>query len=98
MNDMETSGKSRLVRNAIIVAVILVAAIALNPNKQRHDEALRKKVADRSPIAGMLGVGRAMSWMTSYHSLGIASYTKSDDRVISIGALGLVWVRLPSGD
>ena len=97
MNDMETSGKSRLVRNTIIVAVILVAAIALNPSKRRHDDALRKKVADRSPIAGMLGLGRVMSWTTSYHSLGVASYTKSDDRVISIGALGVVWVRLPSG-
>lgn len=97
MSELESSGKSRRVRNAIVVVVILLAAVALNPSKQRHDDALRKKVADQSPIAGMLGLGRIMSWTTSYHSLGIASYTTSDDRVISVGALGIVYVRLPRG-
>lgn len=97
MNDLETTGKSRRVRNAIVVVVILLVAVALNPGKRRHDDALRQKVADQSPIAGMLGIGRIMTWTTSYHSLGIASYTTSDDRVISVGALGLVYVRLPRG-
>ena len=47
----------------------------------------------RSVIAGMLGAGSLAAWATGYHSLGLCSYTKANDRIISIGAFGIVHVR-----
>jgi hypothetical protein len=76
----------------IIFLLGLVLALALNPSGERHRQAIRDAEADRSPIAGALGLGALKSLVVEYHSLGIASYTSMDDRVISVGAMGLVHV------
>jgi hypothetical protein len=34
-----------------------------------------------------------MGWLTRYHSVGVASYTEVDGKVISVGAFGLVFVK-----
>lgn len=86
------SSKSYLRTAAIIVAVV-VAAVAFNPDEARHDRAIRDDVASRSSVANVLGGGRVMGWLTRYHSVGIASYTEVDDKVISVGAFGLVYVK-----
>jgi hypothetical protein len=78
----------------VIIAILLflVLGLALNPSGDRHREAIRAAVAERSPIAGALGLGALKSLVVEYHSLGIASYTKTDDHVISFGAFGFVHV------
>jgi len=84
---------SKKILSAIIAVLLLViAAFALNPSAAQHRNAIRDAVADQSPIAGMLGLGALVSLATDYHSAGVFSYTKADDRVISIGAFGLVHV------
>ena len=39
------------------------------------------------------GLGSLAAFTSSYHSLGVASYTKAGDTVLSVGALGFVYVR-----
>jgi hypothetical protein len=43
----------------------------------------------------MLGLGSLAAFASSYHSLGIASYTKAGERTLSIGVLGMVFVQQP---
>lgn len=76
----------------IVVLLLVVAALALNPSAAQHRDAIREAIADQSPIAGMLGLGTLASFAVNYHSNGVFSYTKADDRVISIGAFGVVHV------
>lgn len=78
----------------VIIAILffLVLGMALNPSGDRHREAIRAAVAERSPIAGALGLGALKSLIVEYHSFGLGSYTVADDRVISFGALGFVHV------
>jgi len=49
-------------------------------------------VAERSPIAGALGLGALAAFSSSYHPLGVASYTQVGERTVSIGFLGMVFV------
>ncbi|HEX7889087.1 MAG TPA: hypothetical protein VF522_06990 [Ramlibacter sp.] len=76
----------------LVVAVIVLAAIVLNPSPERHREKIREAIAQRSPIAGALGLGSIAAMVTNYHSLGVASYTKAGDKTLSVGAFGLVFV------
>ncbi|HEY1180773.1 MAG TPA: hypothetical protein VGE56_00600 [Rhodocyclaceae bacterium] len=79
--------------SVIVFLLVLVAAMALNPSETKHRSAIREAVAERSPIAGMLGLGALKAMTVEYHSYGVVSYTSSDDYVISVGALGMVHVR-----
>lgn len=80
----------------IVVLAALVAAFALNPSAERHRSEVREAVAERSPVAGLLGVGALTAFVSTYHPLGVASYTTVNDRVVSIGAFGIVYVRQPA--
>lgn len=75
-----------------IPAAVLVLAFVLNPSPERHRERIRATVGERSPIAGLLGVGALKAFASNYHSLGVASYTKAGERVLSVGAFGMVFV------
>lgn len=77
---------------AIVAAIVLVLAFVLNPSPDRHREKIREAIAERNPIAGVLGVGALTAFASGYHSLGVASYTKFDDRLASIGFMGMVFV------
>ncbi|CAN7501047.1 hypothetical protein [Rhizobacter sp. LjRoot28] len=80
----------------IVVLAALVAAFALNPSAERHRSEVRDAVAERSPVAGLLGVGALTAFVSTYHPLGVASYTTVNDRVVSVGAFGVVYVRQPA--
>ena len=41
----------------ISVAVLVAAAALLNPSAERHRQQIQASVAERSPLAGVLGVG-----------------------------------------
>ena len=86
---------NKSVRTGLIALAILVAAVVLNPSPERHRQRIADVIAERSELAGLLGIGRLASFISNYHSLGIASYTKVGDRVASIGLLGFVFVREP---
>ena len=54
---------------------------------------IKEAVANRSPVARVLGIGAIAAFATTYHSWGLCSYTTTAERTISIGAFGLVHVR-----
>jgi len=66
--------------------------VATNPSAERHRERIRAAIADRSPIAGLLGLGAVTAFVSTYHDLGVASYTRVQDRVVSVGAFGAVFL------
>lgn len=84
------SKKSLMLIIVFLVAVLI--AMALNPSDAKHRAAIRAAVAERSPIAGALGLGVLRAMTVEYHTYGIFSYTTFDDHVISTGALGMVHV------
>jgi hypothetical protein len=75
-----------------VVAATAVAAAALNPTPEQHRARIKTAVTERSPIAGMLGLGSLAALTTAYHSVGVASYTVFNDRTVSIGAFGTVFI------
>jgi hypothetical protein len=80
-------------KNPIIVAiVVIVLAVLLNPSADRHREKINTAVTERNPIAGMFGAGAITALASGYYSLGIASYTKANDRIVSVGFMGMVFV------
>jgi hypothetical protein len=78
---------------AAVGALLLAGlAFALNPSGDRHRAKIKAAIAERSPVAGALGLGAVAAVATTYHDLGVASYTTFGERVISVGAFGLVFV------
>ena len=82
----------KAVTSAIVTAAVFAAAIAFNPSADKHREKIRQATADRHPVAGALGLGALKAFVSSYHSWGVASYTTANERVLSIGAFGMVVV------
>jgi hypothetical protein len=83
---------TRFLKPAVAIAVILVLAVVLNPSPKQHRVKIKEAVAERSPLAGTLGVGALTAFASTYHSVGIGSYTKVGDHIISYGFLGMVFV------
>lgn len=76
---------------SVVAAIALVGlAIAFNPSPEKHREKIREAIAERSPLAGILGIGSLTAFVSSYHSLGVASYTVVNDRTVTVGAFGMV--------
>jgi heme O synthase-like polyprenyltransferase len=93
--------RSTMIKNiivpAIIVAAIIAAAFALNPSPERHRAKIRESVAERSQLAGVLGLGALTAFASTYHPLGVASYTTVNGHTTSIGMFGMVFVMEASG-
>lgn len=83
----------KIVVPVVIVFVLIAAAFALNPSPEKHREEIRKAIAERNQLAGLLGIGALTAFASSYHQLGVASYTTVADRTASIGVFGMVFVR-----
>ena len=88
---MRAMQKSRYVA-VIGVLSVLVLALALNPSAEQHRAQIKAAIAERSPIAGALGIGSLTAFTSTYHSLGVASYTTANDKTVSVGAFGVVVV------
>jgi hypothetical protein len=81
-----------------LTAIVVALAFALNPSPEQHRAKIKAAVAERSPIAGALGVGALAAFASTYHPLGVASYTTVNDRTVSWGAFGMVFFIQPSKD
>lgn len=84
--------RTKTLLSLAVPAAVLALAFVLNPSPERHRESIRAAVGERSPLAGLLGVGALKAFASNYHSLGVASYTRGGDRVLSFGVLGAVFV------
>ena len=78
--------------SAVVAAAVTAAAFLLNPSPEQHREKIAAAIAERSPLAGALGIGALTAFTSSYHALGVASYTTVNERTVSIGAFGMVFV------
>ena len=76
----------------IVVAVTAVVAVALNPTPEQHRAKIKTAVSERSPVAGALGLGSLAAFASAYHSVGVGSYTVVNERTVSIGAFGAVFI------
>lgn len=81
--------------STVIAVVLFVLAWTLNPPAQKHRDAIRDLTSERSPLAAALGVGALAAFASSYHSLGVASYTTVGDKTVSWGLFGMVFVSQP---
>lgn len=84
--------------SAAVAAALTAAAFLLNPSPAQHRARIKAAIAERSPLAGAIGIGALTAFTSTYHPLGIASYTTVNDRVVSVGALGMVFVLQPDQD
>ena len=76
----------------VITAAIVAAAFVFNPSPDRHRLKIKEAMAERSTIARVLSLGSFAAFASNYHSLGVASYTKVGDRLLSVGFMGYVHV------
>ena len=82
--------------SAVVSVIAVAVAFALNPSPEQHRAKIKAAIAERSPIAGALGIGSLAAFASTYHPLGVASYTTVNDRTVSWGALGMVFFIQPS--
>jgi hypothetical protein len=80
------------VLSAVIASVVTAGAFLLNPSADAHRARIEAVTAERSPLAGAIGIGVLKAFASEYHSLGIASYTTMADQMLSVGAFGMVFV------
>ena len=76
----------------LAAAVVLLLAFFLNPSPEKHRQRIKETLGERNPVVRALGVGALAAFASSYHSLGVASYTTLRDKTVSVGAFGLVFV------
>lgn len=87
----------RTIHLALAVAVAVAAAALLNPSPDRHRAKIKEATAERSQLAALLRLGDLTAFVSDYHSLGVASYTTVNERVLTVGAFGFVRVLEPAG-
>ena len=80
------------VLSALIGGGVVAAAFVFNPTADQHRDRIKAAIAERSPIAGALGIGALTAFTSTYHPIGNGSYTTVNDRIASVGAFGLVFV------
>ncbi len=82
----------------IAAGIVVALAFALNPSPEQHRASIKAAIAERSPLAGLLGLGALAAFASNYHPLGVASYTTVNGKTVSIGVLGMVFVIQPTLD
>jgi hypothetical protein len=75
-----------------VIAVTAALAFMFNPSAEQHREKIKSAISERSQIERVLGIGQLTSFISQYHSLGLASYTTVNKEITSVGALGKVIV------
>jgi hypothetical protein len=88
--------KSAILVSAAMAAAVTASAFVFNPSPAQHRERIKQAIAERSPIAGWFGVGALTAFVSTYHPLGVASYTTVEGKVVSVGAFGQVFVIQPA--
>ena len=86
----------KMLASAVVIGTLVALAVALNPGPEAHREKIREVVAQRSPVAGLFGLGALTAFTSTYHPLAVASYTTANGRTLSIGAFGTVFVLDPA--
>ena len=81
---------SSLVRALVVVPLLVGAVSLLNPCANGHHQKIKEGVAERSQLAALLRLGDMSAFVSSHHALGLALYTPANEKVLAMGAFGLV--------
>lgn len=76
----------------LVAGALLALAFALNPSPEKHRARIKDAIGERSQLQRVLGIGHLTSFASTYHSLGVVSYTTVNEKVTSIGVMGMVFV------
>ena len=78
-----------------IIIIVLLCAILLavtNPDKDSHMQAIKDYFAKKDTVTSLLSQGIMTVNPPEYHNAALASYTKYDGKISTVGFLGYVWV------
>lgn len=78
--------------SATVATALTAAAFVFNPPAEVHREQIKRAINERNELAGALGLGRLAAFASTYHPMGLLSYTTVDGKVLSIGFMGMVFV------
>jgi hypothetical protein len=81
-----------MTKTIFTTAIVLALAFILNPSPDRHRAKIKEIIEERNQLAGVLGIGSLTAFASTYHSLGIASYTTVNEKNLSFGIFGMVFV------
>jgi hypothetical protein len=81
--------------SAVVASAVTAAAFVFNPSPEQHRARIKEAIAKRSPLEAAVGIGALTAFASTYHQLGVISYTTVKDRTVSVGALGMVFVLDP---
>lgn len=76
---------------ASLVLTVLLAFVA-NPGPDAHREKLKSEIGARSQLAAVLRLGSLAAFVSDYHTIGLASYSTVNGRIVTYGAFGFVYV------
>lgn len=82
--------KNQLLASALITMTTVAAAALTNPDAEAHREKYSQAVTGNNAMASALRLGDLAALGTQYHSLRLASYSVLDEKIVTIGAFGLV--------
>ena len=80
-------------RWSIAAALAVLLLFATNPGRARHERRIEAEVRVRHPVASLFGAGTLAARLVDYRSYGVLSVGRLDERVVSVGVLGMVFVR-----
>jgi hypothetical protein len=83
---------SAILKTVVVGAVAVALGFVLNPGPDAHRNKISSEIAARSQLASLLHLGDVAAFASSYHTLGVASYTTVNQKVASVGAMGIVFV------
>ena len=83
---------SKPLKSLLAAAGIIVLAVVLNPSAEKHRATIKETIAERSQLEKVLGVGQLTAFASRYHSVGVGSYTTVNDKVLTVGVFGMVFV------
>jgi|JFJP01.1.fsa_nt_gi putative Mn2+ efflux pump MntP len=77
----------------IFIGVLLVVAYFTNPKSQTHKNKVTERFQEQNPITGALGLGSFVTNIAlEYNDYQIFSLGKFDNKIISIGLFGMVFI------
>ena len=75
-----------------IVAVLLVVAMLMRPDLERHKKKINDEFKGENPVTGALGAGKVFSELVEYHDKYLFSYTTFREETVSFGVFRVVFV------
>jgi hypothetical protein len=81
-----------IIRGIVAFLCILILAFVFNPGAPAHRDQLKQEIAERNQLAAVLRIGDLAALVSTYHSLGVASYSTINGDVVTVGAFGMVVV------